>query len=204
MQYYQDLLTTKSFKILQDLKRDGYNFILIGGWAVFLHTQNLKSKDIDIIIDYKELEKIRKKFNLIKNERLKKYEIKIEEIDVDIYLPFYSDFKIPIEQIDQYTCQVAGFLTLRPEILLILKQGAFNERQNSPKGEKDKIDIIGILNLDNFDFELYKQILKKYGLSSYQKELVSLTDSVNQVLELDLNQYKYSKLKQKVLKFLQG
>jgi len=34
MQYYQDLITSKSFKILQDLKRN-YKFILIGGWSVF-------------------------------------------------------------------------------------------------------------------------------------------------------------------------
>ncbi len=59
MPYYQDIITSKSFKILQDLKRS-YNFILIGGWAVFLHTQSLKSKDIDIVIDYAQLEKIRK------------------------------------------------------------------------------------------------------------------------------------------------
>jgi len=34
MQYYQDLITSKSFKILQDLKRNN-KFILIGGWSVF-------------------------------------------------------------------------------------------------------------------------------------------------------------------------
>lgn len=201
MAYYQDIITNKSFNILQNLKQN-YNFILIGGWAVFLYTKSLKSKDIDIIINYDELEKIRKNFSLNKNDRLKKYEIKIEEIDIDIYLPFYSNFKIPLEEINQYACSIGGFLTLQPEILLILKQTAFWERQASPKGEKDKIDIISLLNLDGFDFELYQRVLKKYDLMDYQKELINLLGSINQAPELSLNQYQYTKFKNRVLKFL--
>ena len=98
MEFYHNLITDKSFKILQDLRKK-FDFILIGGWAVFLYTKSLKSKDIDIILDYDELEKIRKEFNLFKNERLKKYEIKIDEVDVDIYLPFFSKLGMPVEEI---------------------------------------------------------------------------------------------------------
>ena len=201
MQYYQDIITIKSFKILQDLKRN-YNFILIGGWSVFLHTHELKSKDIDIIIDYDELEKLRKKFTLNKNQRLKKYEIQIDETDIDIYLPHYSDLKIPLEEIEQYKVNIEGIITLKPEILLILKQTAFLNRQGSAKGEKDKIDIISLVNLDNFDFELYQSILKKYSLMSYKTELVNLIKSINQVPELELNQNQCSKFKKRVLKKL--
>jgi len=59
MEFYHELITEKSFKILQDLKRK-FNFILIGGWAIYLYTKTLKSKDLDIILDYDELEKIKK------------------------------------------------------------------------------------------------------------------------------------------------
>ncbi len=197
--YYQDLITTKSFNILQDLKRN-YNFILIGGWAVFLHTHKLKSKDIDIIVNYEELEKLRKKFTLNKNERLKKYEIQIDQTDVDIYLPYYSNLNIPLEEVNKYTRGVEGFMTLKPEILLILKQTAFLERQGSAKGEKDKIDIVGLLNLENFDFKLYQEILKRYDLENYLKELKNLLTGINEVPELELNQYQYSKLKKRVLR----
>ena len=51
MKYYHDLITEKSFKILQDLRRK-FDFILIGGWAIFLYTKALKSKDIDIYLPY--------------------------------------------------------------------------------------------------------------------------------------------------------
>ncbi len=71
MQYYQDIITSKSFKILQGLKHQ-FEFVLIDGWAVFLYTQSLKSKDIDIIIDYQSLDKLRSAHDLSKNDRLKK------------------------------------------------------------------------------------------------------------------------------------
>lgn len=75
MQYYHKLVTDKSYQFLQNLKRS-YEFVLIGGWAVYLYTQALKSKDIDIIVDYKELAKLKENFDVFKNDRLKKYEIK--------------------------------------------------------------------------------------------------------------------------------
>lgn len=67
MQFYHQVVTEKSFLALQELKRK-YRFILIGGWAVFLYTHSLKSKDIDIIIDYNELGALQKDYPIIKNE----------------------------------------------------------------------------------------------------------------------------------------
>ena len=203
MPYYQEIITTKSFQILQELKRN-YDFILIGGWAVFLHTHQLKSKDIDIIVNYDELEKLRKKFILNKNQHLKKYEIQIDTTDIDIYLPHYSDLKIPLEEVKQYTENIEGFNTLKSEVLLILKQTAFLDRQGSAKGEKDKIDIISLVNLDDFDFKSYQKILKKYNLTNYKTKLVNLIKDINQVPELELNQYQYSKLKKRNLKLLEN
>lgn len=72
-EYYHNLVTDKSFHILQNLKRR-YDFILIGGWAVYFFTKSLKSKDIDCILDHTTLQKIRDAYTLVKNERLKKYE----------------------------------------------------------------------------------------------------------------------------------
>jgi len=200
MEYYHNLITEKSFKTLQDFKRQ-YKFILIGGWAIFLYTKALKSKDIDVVIEYDELEKLKKNFPLFKNERLKKYEIKTEEIDIDLYLPFYSNPGIPAEEIKKYTQGIEGFVVPRPEILLILKQRALFERIGSPKGEKDKIDIISLLNF-GLDFKFYKKILRKYNIEKYPGELKNILQSVTQVQELKLNQFRYSKLKKKTLRQL--
>lgn len=198
MEFYHNLITEKSFKILQDLRRE-YKFILIGGWAVFLYTHTLKSKDIDLIIEYEELEKIRKRFFLTKNDRLKKYEISLDGIDIDIYLPFYSNLGLPVEEIKNYVQSLEGFTVPRPEILLILKQKAYLDRVGTPKGEKDKIDILAILSKIDLDFTFYKKILKDYRLEKYLIHLKDLLQSVVQVPELDLNAFQYSKLKKKIL-----
>lgn len=199
--YYQDLITEKSFKILQDLGRK-HKFILIGGWAVFLYSHSLKSKDIDIVIDYEELEKLRQDFTLIKNDRLKKYEITIEEIEIDLYLPFFSNPGLPAEEIKKYTQDLEGFIVPSPEVLLILKQKAYLDRAGSPKGEKDKIDLVGLLKNTDLDFNFYKNILKDYQLENHLKELKSLLNNLTQVPELELNQFQYSKLKKRVLEQL--
>ena len=48
-EFWNSLLTEKSWEILQELRKN-YDFILIGGWAVYLLTKQKKSKDIDIVI----------------------------------------------------------------------------------------------------------------------------------------------------------
>lgn len=74
MQFYNDIITQRSFAYLQSIKKK-YKFILIGGWAVYLYSKSLKSKDIDIIIDYDVLAKMKELDKIFKNERLRKYEI---------------------------------------------------------------------------------------------------------------------------------
>lgn len=59
MQFWHDNITEKSFLTLLAM-RNKINFILIGGWAVYFYTKKMKSKDIDIILDYEELGKLKK------------------------------------------------------------------------------------------------------------------------------------------------
>src|SRR3989338_10282386 len=100
MEFWNSLLTEKSWRIMQELKKEGFKFIVIGGWAAYLWTKQHKSKDIDIILpDWKNLETIKQKYELSKNDNLKKYEIKLDEFDIDIYIPYYSKLTLPIEDI---------------------------------------------------------------------------------------------------------
>lgn len=197
MEYYHNLITEKSFQLLQQLQRERH-FILIGGWAVFLYTHSLKSKDIDIVIDYEELEKIKKEFDVIKNDRLKKYEIKIDGIDIDIYLPFYSELGMPAETIQKFVVTREGFVVPKIAVLLILKQVAFHGRQGTPKGEKDKIDIFSLLALREIDWELYKKLTGTVELKHLPNELKLLLKQTMEIKELDLNQAKTSKLKKEI------
>lgn len=198
MEYYHNLITEKSFKTLQELKRN-FRFILIGGWAVFLYSKNLKSKDIDIIVEYEELERLKNKFNLTKNERLKKYEIKQEEIDIDIYLPHYSRLGLPVEEIKNYAVSREGFSVPEIEILLILKQFVFEQRQGSPKGEKDRLDILSLLKLKEVNWRFYFELLKKYRLQNFKPRLVALLKSAKDAPELGLNEYAMAKLRKEIM-----
>jgi virulence-associated protein VapD len=117
-------------------------------------------------------------------------------------LPFYSDLGLPIEKIKKYTFSLEGFVVPRAEILLILKQIAFEQRKGSIKGEKDKIDIICLLSILDLDFDFYKKILRKYNQKNLQKELSDLISELTEIKELGLNKHKYSKFKKRILEKL--
>lgn len=201
MEFWHDLITERSFQLLQDLRKK-YQFILIGGWAVFLYTHTLKSKDLDIVIEYEELGKLRRDFLVTKNERLRKYEIKQEGIDIDIYVPFYSNPGLPAEEIKNYLTSREGFTVPAPEILLILKQKAYHERRDSPKGEKDKIDIFALLSLETLDWKSYNKVLKKCGQENFREDLLQLLKTTPEVKELNLTRQKTSEIKKDILRKL--
>lgn len=174
MDYWNSQLTEKSWKILQEL-RAKFEFTLIGGWAVYLWTKAQKSQDIDIIISFETLSILKGQYEMRKNERLRKYEIKLGEIDIDIYVPHYSKLALPLEDIQTET--VEGFRLAKPEFLLMLKQGAELDRSHSLKGEKDRLDIMSLLFYCDLDFKLYSSVLKKYKNEHLHKRLLSIVKS---------------------------
>ena len=114
---------------------------------------------------------------LKKNERLKKYEIKFQEISVDIYLPYFSKIVIPPEDLMKTLAVIHGFKTPKIEELLILKQQAEIERKNSIKGLKDRVDIMCLLLSENIDFKRYSDLLDKYHLTAFKNRLKEILAS---------------------------
>ncbi len=155
--FYHPEATESSWRLLQELKRK-YEFILIGGWAVWLYTRALKSKDIDIIVDFDGLASLRKDFQASKNPRLKKYEIKQGSTDVDVYVFYYTDFGVPPALLQKNVRRVEGFRVLDPEYLLILKLNAVENRGMSLKGEKDRIDILALIASKSVDLKEFRSI----------------------------------------------
>lgn len=200
MTYYHDRVTQKSWELLGALARQ-FSFILIGGWAVYLYTRALKSKDIDIVVPFEELAKLRAAYDLRKNDRLKKYEISIEETDVDIYVPHYSALGLPIESIQEYATHIEGFTVPSREALLILKQRAWMDRGATPKGEKDRMDIVALL-ASGFDAKKYRSLVERYGLKGYSDNLKKLLEEATEIPEIGLNQHRYAVLKRRILKQL--
>jgi hypothetical protein len=171
MEFWNDISTRKSWDLLKTLHTQ-LRFIVIGGWAIYLWTHAMKSKDIDILLtNWEDLETIKKRFEPRKNDRLKKYEIIVSDIDVDIYLPHYSQMVIPCDQLITMATTKEGFYVLRPEPLLILKQQAQHERQESIKGQKDRVDILSLLSAAPLDFMEYKRLTEQYKVPFYRDEL---------------------------------
>ena len=189
MEYWNDLITEKSWKILQDIKGK-FDFILTGGWANYLWTKKFKSKDIDIVIDFETLDRLKKEYNIGKNEKLKKYEIKINEIDIDIYVIFYSNLAIPLEKLRK--TKIENFDVVKIEDLLILKQGAEIDREESEKGEKDRLDILSLLFYCDIDFKDYLYRLKELKKEEFYERLIKIVR--------DFQEYKYFNMPPRELK----
>ncbi|MBO3840047.1 MAG: hypothetical protein QXN75_03255 [Thermoproteota archaeon] len=201
MEFWNDIAIDRSFKILQELRRE-LDFVLIGGWAVYFLTKAIKSKDIDIIVDFKDLTRLKVKMNIQKNDFLKKYEGEVEGVSIDIYVPYYSEFAVPPEEIMKNTVRVENFRIPKPAILLILKQQAELQRKNSVKGQKDRVDIVCLAISGKVDWKHYKKLVKKFRAEEYEKRLLEIIRSARVEFEyLGIkNLREIKKMKDKVLK----
>jgi hypothetical protein len=173
MEFWNDQATDRSWKALIQLAKT-YHFVLIGGWACYLYTKTIKSKDIDIIVEYDMLFYMKSTLSLKKNEILKKYETIVDGISVDIYVPFYSELVLPLKLIQNHTVKTEGLVIPKPEILLVLKQQAEMARKDSVKGQKDRVDILNILIKADIDFKAYYAIIKEYNLHDYGRRLYTI------------------------------
>ncbi|MGI0141367.1 MAG: hypothetical protein ACREBF_01805 [Candidatus Micrarchaeales archaeon] len=200
-EFWNSDITEASWQGLTGLKKE-IDFVVIGGWATYLYSKLQKSQDIDIIIDYPTLRTLESRYLLSKNERLKKYEIKMDNYDIDIYLPNFSALPIPPKDIiSDYATKVEGFTLPTPEALLVLKLGAAQDRRKSTKGEKDAIDVLGLLFYSKLKLSVLKAILARYKLAHYADLLVSILRNFDKgdFHYLNLNESGFSKLKRRYL-----
>lgn len=201
MEFWNEIILEKSWKVLQKISNE-FNFVLIGGWAVYLWTHSQKSKDVDLIIEYETLDYLKKNYDLKKNDILRRYEIVIDEIDIDIYLPYFSNLGIPVEEIVKFKIRVEGFETLPPELLLILKQKAECDRRDSVKGQKDRVDILNLLMKLDINWDKYKEFLEIYNLQEYRKELFHIIKTFDMLEYIGMNPREYKVWKRKALEYL--
>ena len=198
MEYYHDLVTEKSWQELKYLSRS-LNFVLIGGWAVYLYTRQLKSKDIDIIVDFNQLPVLEKNYALSKNDRLKKYEAVKEEVQIDVYLPHYSRLGLPVEDLLSRSQGLEGFKVLDADYLAVLKIFTLRQRGRSPKGGKDFLDIISLIISMKVSLPTVRKIVSEYRLSSESGFFREMLSERDRLLELNLNPHQYARVKKQIL-----
>jgi len=201
VEFWNDIAIDRSYKIMQELRKK-MDFVLIGGWAVYFFTKAIKSKDIDIIVDFENLSKIKLELEMKKNIFLKKYEIEAEGVPIDIYVPYYSEFVVPEEEIIKNFVVVENFKVPKPDILLLLKQQAEIQRKENIKGQKDRVDIICLAKSGKVNWKRYRQLVKKFGLVEYARRLERIVRSARIEFEYmgitDLREIK--KIKGNILK----
>jgi hypothetical protein len=201
MQYYHDLVTRKSWEELLFLQKN-IRFVLIGEWATYLYAHTLKSKDIDIVIDYDQLPLLAKHYQLFKNERLHKYEAIKEEVQIDIYLPHMAELGMPAEEIIKQTCSLEGFTVVEINLLFALKLHVLRERGRTPKGRKDFLDLLSLFLSGKCNTKLLSGNIKQYNLQAGGALFAELLKESTQIPELGLNQHRFAKIKAELGKLL--
>lgn len=186
-EFWNSDVTNASWERLLLLNKE-IKFMLIGGWAVYLHTKLQKSKDIDIVVDYETLRYLGKTYTLKKNDRLRKYEIKLDKFDIDVYLPRYSKLSIPpSDLLSKFNDSIEGIHVPRSDALIALKLGALSAREDSLKGWKDKVDVIGLLFYSGADVRQLRSTLAEYGHQEWMKYLLDTLENFDKRLIKYLN-----------------
>lgn len=154
------------------------DFVVIGGWASWFHTKTVKSKDIDMYVDFEEFFNFQKALAdkgifISLNQKLKKYESKINDVDIDIYTPNYCDLIIPCKDVfsEKWFKKIDGFNVILPEPFLILKLKAEENRSGTIKGFKDRIDILALIYKIDLDKKFLSELERKHRFDAKKKIL---------------------------------
>jgi len=174
-------------RVLGELRRFA-DFVLIGGWGVYLWTRKLKSRDIDVYIDQENFYKLQsdltlRGYALKRNVRLMKFEALISDVEVDIYTPFMSKLVIPCSDVfdRKLYSMIEGFKVAVPEVLLLLKAQAAKDRWHAEKGLKDRVDIISLLKFADVKRDVLDQVLKEYDTRHELRDAVKRAISESRI-----------------------
>lgn len=187
---WRDEAVERSWRVLGELK--GFaDFVLIGGWGVYLWTKKLKSRDIDVYIDQENFYKLQSElmlrgYALKRNVRLRKFEALINDVEVDVYTPFMSWLAVPCLDVfsRKWYSVVEGFKAAFPEVLLLLKAQVALERWHAEKGLKDRVDIISLLKFADVKRNLLEQMLREYDTQH------NLRDTIKRVISESRIEYR--------------
>ena len=170
MELWNEIIVKKSYEVLNKLKKE-IDFVIIGGWASWLYTKTLKSKDIDMYVNFKDFFNFQnilanKGIFISLNRKLKKYEAKIEGVDIDIYTPHNCNLIVSCKDVfsKKWFKKVDGFKVILPEVFLVLKLKAEEERMKTIKGFKDRVDILAMLYKLDLDKKFLLELEKKYNM----------------------------------------
>jgi hypothetical protein len=188
---WRDEVVERSWRVLGEL-RGFADFVLIGGWGVYFWTKKLKSRDIDVYIDQENFYRLQSELTqrghaLKRNVRLLKFEALINDVEVDIYTPVMSKLVVPCSDVFERKLYavIEGFKVAFPEVLLLLKAQAAQDRWHAEKGLKDRVDIISLLKFADIKLDVLKQLLREYDTQH------KLRDAILRAISESRIEYRY-------------
>lgn len=144
------------WKVARDVTKlsDG-EIVFIGGIATYLHIQRRPktglpleaTHDVDASISAVASSSLRDRHEFTENPRLHKVQIRVDNIDVDLYPQHISRLRFTYLDLAPYAQKYRGFQIASVPHLLLLKIDAIEDRGSSSKGAKDKRDASKLLVL---------------------------------------------------------
>ena len=212
MELWNQKAVKKSEKVLRELRKHA-EFVLIGGWATFLWTKTIKSIDVDIYVNFEDFYKLQsilssKGIFVNLNRKLKKYNTKVDEIDIDIYTPDQCKLIVPCEDVfkNKWYETIERFKVVKAEVLLLLKLDVEQKRKQTIKGFKDRCDVLSILANLELDFDFLGKLFKKYKCQELVDEAIRVVrDSKKEyeyALQKEIIPSELKRLKSKLIKKL--
>jgi len=184
---WRDEVVDRAWQVLEELKGLA-DFVLIGGWGVYLWTRKLKSRDIDVCIDQENFYRLQsallhRDYALKRNVRLMKFEALIGDVEVDIYTPFLSKLVVPCLDVfgKRLYSVIERFSVAIPEVLLLLKAQAAQQRWHAEKGVKDRVDIISLLRFADIKRDVLKQMLREYDKEHTLRDILKRVISESRI-----------------------
>ncbi len=206
-------LMLKSRQLLETFKVLGLDMVLIGGWAVYFLTKYHMSRDIDFLMRDREIWKLRTYIQANggreKAAGLRKMGFEIGEVGIDVYTESLSGLPVDIGLVFErgLFVTVEGYKVLVPGRLLRLKLDAAKSRGTSPKGLKDRCDILSICLKDISFVQGYKDVVLHDNDHDALEDLRSLIKNADMEFEYVLGEKvspgKIKKMKGRILDALE-
>lgn len=179
----------RSLELLNRLRTIAIPFVVIGGWAVYLFTHYHMSRDLDLVMEQRDLWKLRSfvisQGGTQKAPGLSKYGYKLGQVDMDIYTEEKGDIiPSPGEILSgKRFVEVDRYRVVEPEILLLLKVGAAMDRGGGLKGLKDRCDVVSLLNSGRIDLDKFAAESRTHAQTDAVSKVLTIVEMADEELE---------------------
>lgn len=169
--------------IMRRFVREFPDAVVLGGWATYLRTGLAKSHDIDVIVDYATLERLRSQLQLQSSRHVggQEFEANLEGVAVDIYPVYQSKLgqrlQFPVEVLLSQSEKIEQVKVLSAEAQFVAKMAALLDRSDTLPGEKDRQEMWALLsNEPGLNFKVVSRLFEQAGRKPEQQlELLNAT-----------------------------